>query len=184
MASTTQYQINEPTSADFDEWSAMFRAYIDFYHASIEEVQYRRTFDRIIDKENDLQALVLRKVSDGQESIVGLAHFFPEQTPWSEKQILMLNGMAASSPSGPQGHESLLCGARQTQIPFLSYLFVDPSVRGQGQGRKLIEAVAEIAKGMGCLRLQWLTKHDNTTARRLYDTMAQSSFVQYRMSLD
>lgn len=65
-----------------------------------------------------------------------------------------------------------------------SDLFVDPSVRGQGQGRKLIEAVAEIAKKMGCLRLQWLTKHDNTRARGLYDTMAQTSFVQYRMSLD
>ncbi|RSL38194.1 hypothetical protein CEP53_015087 [Fusarium sp. AF-6] len=155
MASTAQYQINEPTSADFDEWSVMFREYIHFYEASIEEGQYRRTFDRIINKENDLQALVLRRTVDGKESIVGIAHFFPEQTPWSEKQILMLND-----------------------------LFVDPSVRGQGQGRKLIEAVAEIAKEMGCLRLQWLTKHDNARARGLYDTMAQSSFVQYRMSLD
>ncbi|RSL83039.1 hypothetical protein CEP51_004768 [Fusarium floridanum] len=155
MASTAQYQINEPTNADFDEWSVMFRAYIDFYEASIEEEQYRRTFDRIINKENDLQALVLRRTVDGKESIVGIAHFFPEQTPWSEKQILMLND-----------------------------LFVDPSVRGQGQGRKLIEAVAEIAKKMGCLRLQWLTKRDNARARGLYDTMAQTSFVQYRMSLD
>ncbi|RSL58237.1 hypothetical protein CEP54_007851 [Fusarium duplospermum] len=155
MASTAQYQINEPTSADFDEWSAMFRAYIDFYQSSIEEEQYRWTFDRILDKDKDLQALVLRRTVDGKESIVGIAHFFPEQTPWSEKQILMLND-----------------------------LFVDPSVRGQGQGRKLIEAVAEIAKKMDCLRLQWLTKHDNARARGLYDTMAQTSFVQYRMSLD
>lgn len=92
MASSDQYQINEPTSADFDEWSAMFRAYIDFYQATIEEEQYRRTFDRILNKENDLQALVLRRTIDGKQSIVGIAHFFPEQTPWSEKQILMLNG--------------------------------------------------------------------------------------------
>ncbi|KAJ4217932.1 D-amino-acid N-acetyltransferase [Fusarium solani] len=155
MASSAQYQINELTSADFDGWSAMFRAYIDFYQATMEEEQYKRTFDRILNKENDLQALVLRRTVGGKESIVGIAHFFSEQTPWSEKQILMLND-----------------------------LFVDPSVRGQGQGRKLIEAVAEIAKNMDCLRLQWLTKHDNTRARGLYDTMAQTSFVQYRMSLD
>lgn len=62
-------------------------------------------------------------------------------------------------------------------------LFVDPSVRGQGQGRRLIQAVADIAKRTGCLRLQWLTKHDNVTARKLYDTLAESTFVQYRMSL-
>lgn len=62
-------------------------------------------------------------------------------------------------------------------------LFVDPALRGKGQGRKMIQAVADIAKEMGCLRLQWLTKHDNLNARRLYDTMADSQFVQYRMGM-
>lgn len=47
----------------------------------------------------------------------------------------------------------------------------------------MMEAVAEASKEMGCFRLQWLTKHDNATARRLYDTMAEAQFVQYRMPL-
>jgi hypothetical protein len=47
----------------------------------------------------------------------------------------------------------------------------------------MIQAVADVSKEMGCFRLQWLTKQDNVTARRLYDTMADASFVQYRMSL-
>lgn len=110
MASTPQYQINEPTSADFQEWSAMFRAYIDFYQATIDEEQYRRTFNRILDKENDLQALVLKRTVDGKESIVGIAHFFPEQTPWSEKQILMLNGKLAQLQSEVQGYGLYVTG--------------------------------------------------------------------------
>lgn len=62
-------------------------------------------------------------------------------------------------------------------------LFVDPALRGNGHGREMIQAVADAAKEMGCLRLQWVTKHDNIAARRLYDTIADSQFVQYRMSI-
>ncbi|KAG8666586.1 hypothetical protein FPOAC1_011396 [Fusarium poae] len=139
---------------DYDEWSRLFHAYIDFYNAKIEEDQYARTFDRIIEQKNGLQVLVVRKVCGEEKSLVGIAHFFPEQTPWSEKQILLLND-----------------------------LFVDPSARGAGLGRKLTEAVADIGREMGCTRVQWVTKHDNATARKLYDTMAETQFVQYRMTL-
>lgn len=48
----------------------------------------------------------------------------------------------------------------------------------------MIQAVADASKEMGCFRLQWMTKHDNVAARRLYDTMAETAFVQYRMGLD
>jgi ribosomal protein S18 acetylase RimI-like enzyme len=64
-----------------------------------------------------------------------------------------------------------------------SDLFIDPSVRGAGLGRKLTQAVADVGKEMGCSRVQWVTKHDNTTARKLYDTLAETQFVQYRMDL-
>ena len=62
-------------------------------------------------------------------------------------------------------------------------LFIDPSVRCTGLGRKLTLAVADVGKQQGCMRLQWLTKYDNTQARKLYDTLAESQFVQYRLNL-
>lgn len=62
-------------------------------------------------------------------------------------------------------------------------LFVDPEVRGEGLGRKLTQAVADFAREKGFMRVQWVTKHDNTAARKLYDTLAESQFVQYRMAL-
>lgn len=94
MSSVT-YQIERPVRSDYDEWSRLFRAYIDFYKSKIDEDQYARTFDRIIEQKNGLQALVVRKFSGEEKSLVGIAHFFPEQTPWSEKEILLLNGMSA-----------------------------------------------------------------------------------------
>ena len=90
--SAATYQIERPVRADFEEWAKLFRAYIDFYKSSIDERQYARTFDRIIEQKNGLQALVIRKVSGDEKSLVGIAHFFPEQSPWSEKEILLLNG--------------------------------------------------------------------------------------------
>ncbi|KAM0541335.1 hypothetical protein ACHAPJ_013283 [Fusarium lateritium] len=153
MSSAT-YNIEKPQRSDFDEWSKLFRAYIDFYKSTIEEGQYARTFDRILEEKDGLQALVVRQVRGEEKTLVGIAHFFPEQTPWSEKKILLLND-----------------------------LFIDPSVRGTGLGRKLTLAVADVGKQQGCMRLQWLTKYDNTQARKLYDTLAESQFVQYRLNL-
>ncbi|KAJ5087556.1 hypothetical protein N7456_011172 [Penicillium angulare] len=156
MASTDEISITKLNHDDLNEWAALFKDYIKFYGTSLPEEQYEKTFQRILDSESDLNALVMReRQGESQETkMVGIAHFFPQQTPWSEKQMMLLND-----------------------------LFVDPSLRGKGLGRKMIQAVADLSKEMGCLRLQWVTKHDNVQARRLYDTMADASFVQYRMGL-
>jgi GNAT superfamily N-acetyltransferase len=64
---------------------------------------------------------------------------------------------------------------------YLQDLFVDPSRRGAGIGRALIEAVYERAREAGASRVYWLTQEGNTVARALYDQVAQrSGFIQYR----
>jgi GNAT superfamily N-acetyltransferase len=64
---------------------------------------------------------------------------------------------------------------------YLQDLFVDPNQRGGGVGRKLIEAVYDAAKAMGCSRVHWLTHETNTQAMKLYDRIAtKSGFIQYR----
>ena len=62
-------------------------------------------------------------------------------------------------------------------------LFIDPNVRAKGYGKKMIMAVKEKAKEQDCLRLGWVTKHENP-ARKLYDQVAACDFVQYRLKLD
>jgi len=66
---------------------------------------------------------------------------------------------------------------------YLEDLYVDPSVRGSGAGRALIEAVYQEADRRGLPRVYWHTENSNLTARRLYDRLATlSEFVQYRRS--
>jgi GNAT superfamily N-acetyltransferase len=64
---------------------------------------------------------------------------------------------------------------------YLQDLFTAEHARGGGVGRKLIEAVYERAKEQGASRVYWLTQQDNTTARTLYDKLAdRPGFIQYR----
>ncbi len=67
---------------------------------------------------------------------------------------------------------------------YLQDLFVDPSLRGQGIGRRLIEHVYAQAQAAGCSRVWWLTHETNRDAMVLYDQVAdRSGFVQYRKLL-
>ena len=67
---------------------------------------------------------------------------------------------------------------------YLQDLFVEPSHRGHGLGRRLIEHVYAQAKARGCARVHWLTHETNTDAMKLYDRIAdKSGFVQYRKAI-
>ena len=67
---------------------------------------------------------------------------------------------------------------------YLEDLYVDPKVRGGGVGRALIKAFEEIAIAKGSKRLYWTTAPDNETARKLYDKVAISDRVQYKIFLN
>jgi ribosomal protein S18 acetylase RimI-like enzyme len=70
------------------------------------------------------------------------------------------------------------------EVCYLQDLFVDSTVRRQGCGAKLIEAVAAVTRERGCARLYWTTKEDNTTARSLYDRIARfNGFIRYDRAL-
>jgi GNAT superfamily N-acetyltransferase len=67
----------------------------------------------------------------------------------------------------------------------LNDLFVREAARGEGVGRALIEASAEIARERGAYCLEWATEPENTTAQRLYDTTgaARSEWIEYELPL-
>jgi len=63
---------------------------------------------------------------------------------------------------------------------YLQDLYADPTVRGQGVGRALIEAVYAAADAQGAESVYWMTQDFNATARRLYDRIAvKSPFIVY-----
>jgi len=67
---------------------------------------------------------------------------------------------------------------------YLEDLYVDPKVRGSGVGRALISELEKIATQAGSKRLYWTTAQDNEVARKLYDKVAITDFVQYRIFLN
>ena len=66
------------------------------------------------------------------------------------------------------------------QFCYLNDLFVDPSIRGKGIGKLLIDDLIAKAEANGWARVYWSTKEDNSVARRLYDRYgAADGFVRY-----
>lgn len=71
-------------------------------------------------------------------------------------------------------------GWRVENVCYLQDLYANPSVRGQGIGRKLIEAVYKAADAAGSPTVYWLTQDFNTEARKLYDRIGTlSPFIKY-----
>ncbi|MDU8928771.1 GNAT family N-acetyltransferase [Alisedimentitalea sp. MJ-SS2] len=67
------------------------------------------------------------------------------------------------------------------EVCYLQDLYADPTVRGTGIGRALIEAVYAKADQAGKPGVYWLTQDFNTTARQLYDRIANvTPFIVYR----
>lgn len=64
---------------------------------------------------------------------------------------------------------------------YLQDLYTAHEARGQGIGKALIEAVYERARTKGSPRVYWQTHESNTSARSLYDKVAdRSGFIVYR----
>lgn len=71
-------------------------------------------------------------------------------------------------------------GWSEANTCYLQDLYSDPSVRGQGIGRALIEAVYAAADAQGAASVYWLTQDFNTTARKLYDRIGvKTPFIKY-----
>lgn len=94
-------------------------------------------------------------VAELDETVIGFTTYNLQNSTWS-----------------PHGH----C--------YLEDLFVDPSMRGNGAGRALIDYVMDFALAKQCSRLYWNTDADNVTARKLYDSyVLESGKRQYRIQL-
>ena len=66
----------------------------------------------------------------------------------------------------------------------LEDLYVSPSARGLGVGRRLIEHLVELGRAEGWARVYWHTHERNATARRLYDRFRPADgFVRYTIPL-
>ncbi|CTQ34864.1 GNAT family N-acetyltransferase [Jannaschia rubra] len=69
---------------------------------------------------------------------------------------------------------------RIERVCYLQDLYVDPTLRGTGVGRQLIEAVYAAADEARAPNVYWLTQHHNEAGRRLYDRVGtETPFIRY-----
>ena len=94
-------------------------------------------------------------VADANGVVIGIAHFHYQLSSWSE-----------------------------TSHCYLEDLYVAEGARGKGVAKALIQQVQELAIKQGCTELFWITKESNSTARKLYDQVANlSDFIRYEKKL-
>ena len=94
-------------------------------------------------------------IAEKDGQIVGIAHYIFRPSTWEVKDFC-----------------------------YLEDLYVDSRVRGEGIGRALINELEKIATQAGSKRLYWTTAPDNVVARRLYDKVAITDRVQYKIFLN
>jgi GNAT superfamily N-acetyltransferase len=135
-------------TADLDRWRVLWDAYLSFYRADVPEHLTDLTFRRLSDGEQGMLGLV---AVDADDTPVGLAHIVFHSSTWSDA-----------------GH----C--------YLEDLYVDPQHRGGRVAQALFEAVYAQARERNVERVYWHTQQYNGAARSLYDTVGElTSFVVY-----
>ncbi|WDZ76805.1 GNAT family N-acetyltransferase [Ensifer adhaerens] len=68
-------------------------------------------------------------------------------------------------------------------VCYIEDLYVDPTARGRGVARAMIDHLIAHCQDMGWDRLYWYTEADNATARRLYDRYSGTDeHVRYKVN--
>jgi GNAT superfamily N-acetyltransferase len=147
--------IRDATAGDFAGWQALWDGYNAFYGRTGATALPIETTRLTWQRILDPDEPMHALVAESRSALVGLAHIV--------------------------FHRSTTL---PTQTCYLQDLFTAPELRGNGIGRRLIEAVYDRARAQGAARVYWQTHHTNVTAMRLYDQLAEhSGFVVYRKTL-
>jgi GNAT superfamily N-acetyltransferase len=147
--------VNPITGQDRDRWTELWRGYLDFYDTRLPREIYDHTWRRLFAADGPIRGLGAR-LGGATAPLAGIAHYLFHPHAWTAKEVC-----------------------------YLQDLFVDPTARRGGVGRRLIEAVAMAARERGCYRLYWTTKEDNVAARSLYDRIARfNGFIRYDYPLE
>jgi len=106
--------------------------------------------------------------------------FFSQFTQSHENGILHLYKVAHKTI----GFTTIYKGFSSTRsevVAVLNDLYIQPSYRGNGYARELMDNAVNTAKLMGFSRLQWLTAENNESAQKLYNKVGanKSSWFFY-----
>jgi GNAT superfamily N-acetyltransferase len=141
--------------ADHDGWRPLWDGYNAFYGRSAATALPEPITRATWERFFDPHEPVRALVAEDAGRLVGLAHYL--------------------------FHRST---TRLDRVCYMQDLFTDPSSRGLGIGRRLIEAVYQAARDAGSSRVYWQTQATNQAGRALYDKVARhAGFIVYTHEL-
>ncbi len=147
-------EVRQAEAADWPAWHRMWLANCAHFGASVPPADNRELWRRILDPGHPVGALVCGG-ADAGSPLVGFAHYVLHPHTFSSRPVCCLED-----------------------------LWVDPSGRGIGTGRRLIDALIAHGRNRGWRRIYWHTDSDNAAARVLYDRVAQlTDYVRYDIVL-
>jgi GNAT superfamily N-acetyltransferase len=140
---------------DFPQWLALWDGYNEFYGRSGPTALPAEITHMTWARFFDAYEPVHALVAESDQKLVGLVHY------------LFHRSTTTIAPT---------C--------YLQDLFTDETLRGNGIGHALINAVYEPARIAGAGRVYWLTHETNKVAQGLYDKVGErSGFIVYRKSI-
>lgn len=143
--------VRAPTREDYRAWRPLWDGYNAFYGRHGATALPEPITEVTWQRFFDPAEPVFALVAEDQGQLVGLSHFL--------------------------FHRSM---TRIEHVCYLSDLFTQPALRGQGIGRLLIEAVCARAREAGASRVYWQTHESNAAGRQLYDKVAgHHGFIVY-----
>jgi len=143
--------IRPVSSADFEAWKPLWDAYNAFYGREGSSVLAPEITQTTWQRFFDPAEPVFALVAESAGRLLGLTHFLYHRST-----------------------------TRVEHTCYLQDLYTEPSVRGRGTGRALIEGVCDVARAAGVKRVYWQTHRDNARGRELYDKLAaHQGFIVY-----
>jgi GNAT superfamily N-acetyltransferase len=147
----TDLVIRPPRAADLDAWLPLWHGYNAFYGREGPTALDPRITETTWQRFFDPAEPVRARVAEREGRLLGLVHFLHHRST-----------------------------TRIEPTCYLQDLFTAPAARGQGIGRRLIEAVYAAAREAGIHRVYWQTQATNVAGRRLYDAVARHhGFIVY-----
>jgi len=154
MTTASDTKIDFLVASDWEDWRRLWTGYLEYYESRVPDAVYHSTFERMLAGNAGTPNEFRGKILRAGGKPAGLVHFLYHRHGWKIENVC-----------------------------YLQDLYVDPSVRGTGFGRKLVEAVYADADASDCPAVYWLTQDFNAAGRRLYDRVGVlTPFIKYARS--
>jgi GNAT superfamily N-acetyltransferase len=150
-----RFEIRPVRRTDYEEWRPLWDGYNAFYGRSGATSLPEEITRTTWQRFFDTAEPVHALVAEEAGKVVGLAHYLYHRST-----------------------------TRLHDVCYLQDLFTAPALRGLGIGRRLIQAVYDAARAVGCSRVYWQTQVTNQAGRALYDKVAEHrGFIVYAHEL-